>query len=190
MSHEVFTKAEWANAPRITGPGNRILHIGARFIALDFAALEMVAMMQEAAGAFRAVYPIDAAKAPVMLGDVPAALVKVETEGAEDYLLHSPKDLETLVVINGVLTVKNRRFSSYSNPNSGKTGALTSGDVLVLKPERVRLTAHSLYDTATSLALSIFGLPHDDGHELILRRIYNPNKDIDPTHITPIPHEG
>jgi hypothetical protein len=189
MRHPEFTIAEWESAPEYRGPGLRELHQHSHTAILDFESMEMIATIQHEAGAFRSSDGLGALKAPVKLGDIPAAFVKVVSLNEDDYFIHTPYESEILVVINGVLTIRNDRFASARQTNAGTSEPLRSGDVVALAPEEIRLTAHGLDRQAASLALSIMGMRPEQTELIILQNRFSFDKEIDPDGRTRLPYE-
>lgn len=150
-----FSKGEWETAPVYLGPGTRDLRDASGVVMLDFGALEMLANFQAESGAFSAPNGLATETAPVMIGDTPGAFIKVSSLGEDDYLVYTPKEPEILVVINGILTVKNYSSFNIFSADSSITDALTSGDIMQLEPEGVQMTAIGLELQAESLALTI-----------------------------------
>lgn len=169
IRHPEFSKGEWDKAPVYWGPGFKEFHQHNRTTLLDFETLEMIANFQTESGAFRSSSGIDTLKAPVKIGDTPAAFIKVSSSEEDDYFVHTPHEPEILVVINGFLTVRNHRFASVSDETSGTTGALASGDVITLEPEGVQMTAHGLGIQAESLALAIMDVAPEQRGLILLQ---------------------
>ena len=188
-THPEFTAAEWECAPEYWGPGLKEIHRHSRTTILDFESLQMLAAMQEEAGAFRSNNQLETLKAPIKLGEIPAAFVKIASLNEDDYLIHWPKLPEILVVINGMLTVKNSRFASVIKNNAGSSGVLRCGDVVSLAPEGVQLTAHGLDKQAASLALTILGIHPSQTELIVLQGRFNPKTEFDPAGRTKLPYE-
>jgi hypothetical protein len=189
VRHPEFTDAEWNSAPEYRGPGVKELHKHSGTVILDFESLQMTANMLEQTGAFRSNNGLDTLKAPIKLGGVPAAFLKIVSLNEDDYLVHTPHGQEILVVLNGILTIKNSRFASRSNMGADRTEHLRSGDVVALAPEGIQLTAHGLDRQAASLALSIMGMHPEQTELIILQNIFNTEKKIDPDGRTKLPYE-
>jgi hypothetical protein len=189
MKHPEFTAEEWENAPVYDAPGLTELHRHTRTTILDFASLQMIAHAQESAGAFRSASSLESPKAPIKLGDIPAAFVKVVSLNEDDYVVHTPHGPEILVVLNGILTVKNSRFASLTRPRAGSSQPLASGDVIALAPEGVQLTAHGYDMQAASLALSILDIHPRQTEFIIMQGRFNGPKEIGPEGRTKLPYE-
>lgn len=189
MRHPEFTDADWADAPTYIGPGIRELHQHARTTVLDFASLQMVADMQQESGAFRAKSGFSPAMAPIKLGDIPAAFIRVESGFADDYQMYKPPAPEILVVIQGILRVERRQLRNSFRANTGMSKPLASGDVITLPPGRTRLSAHGLDEEASSLALSMWDIHPKQTQLIVLRGIFNKDKEIDPAGRVNLPYE-
>ena len=189
MRHPEFSTAEWDNAPTYGGMGLRDLHRQRGTTILDFSILETLANYQEESGAFRTTTSLNPPKAPLKLGDVPAAFLKIGSRNEDDYLIHNSSGPEVLVVINGVISLKNSRFASIADPRAGTTGALGSGDVVALDQGDVRLTAHGLQKEAAGLALSIMGMDPQQTELIVIQDRLHLPKEIPSEGRTPLPYE-
>lgn len=189
MRHPEFSVEEWERAPVYGGPGLTDLHQHTRTTILDFVSLQMIAHMQEGSGAFRSSTPLDSPKAPIKLGDIPAAFVKVASLNENDYVVHTPHGPEILVVLNGILTVKNSRFASVLKLHAGRSRPLASGDVIALAPEGVQLTAHGQDIQANSMALSILDIHPEQTEFIVMQNRFSGEKVIDLEGRTKLPYE-
>lgn len=171
IRHPEFSEGEWEKAPVYWGPGLKELR--SRTTVLDFEALEMIANSQIESGAFRANSGISTLKAPIKIGETPAAFVMVTSLNEDDYFVHTPQEPEILVVINGFLTVRNQRFTKIYDEDSGTTGTLTTGDVITLDPEGVQMTAHGLGLQAESLALAIMDVAPEQRGLILIQDGFN-----------------
>lgn len=177
IRHPEFSKGEWEKAPVYWGPGFKEFHQHARTTLLDFGELETIAKRQAESGAFRSSSSLDTLKAPIKIGDTPAAFIKVTSSEEDDYFVHTPHKPEILVVINGLLTVTNQRFFSLFDEGSGTTGALVSGDVMTLEPEGVQMRSQGLRQESESLALAIMDVaPEQRGLILIQNKFNSPGQ--------------
>ena len=188
-THPGFTAAEWEKAPEYYGPGLNELHQHSRSIVLDFESLRMIAAAQEDEGAFQAGNGLEALKAPIKLGDVPAAFLKIVSLNEDDFLLHTPREAEILVVINGILTIRNSRFANLLSVDADRSGTLRSGDTVALGPEGVRLTAHGLDRQAATLALSITGVHPQQTGLIVRQNIFKSGKEVTPIGRISLPYE-
>jgi hypothetical protein len=187
--HPEFTDAEWDSAPVYRGPGLKDLHKHTGSIVLDFASLEMIAEAQESNGSFRSSDGLDVLKAPLMLGDAPALFLKVVSLNDDDYIVHRPTSDEVLVVVRGLLTIRNNRFANIFNANAGQTGPLQSGDVVPLGSSGIQLTAHGLETQASSLALSISGIHPEQLEFIYMDNIFTTQREINPAGRVNLPYE-
>lgn len=152
--HPAFTPEQWERAPQYTGPGNAELHELCDATILDFSELNALALGAEEADAFE-VDERGVAKAPLKLGHLPAAFYKVTTADFDVAAVHMPAEPEILVVLDGVLSVRNSRQAALG-VNVYDT-ALFSGEVRKLGGKSmVEMRALGLFDTPTSLAISVF----------------------------------
>lgn len=190
LRHPEFSLDEWEKAPVYHGPGTKELQSRGGLISLDFTALEMLASTQEDAGAFRSSNGLEASKAPIKLGDTAAAFIRVSSMNTDDYLVHNPTSAEVLVIINGILTLKNSRFAQILRAHSGQTGPLEPGDVLSLEPEAVRLKAHGLNTQATSLALAIKDIEPRQRGLIIMQEGFKGIKQVEPEGRVNLPYEN
>jgi len=96
---------------------------------------------------------------------------------------------EILVVVTGILTIRNSRFASLFRLDADQSGPLHSGNAVALGPEGVRLTAHGLDRQAASLALSIMGMHPEQTDLIIMQNIFHAGKGINPAGRVNLPYE-
>jgi len=188
LRHPEFSIAEWEQAPQYWGPGIREMQDQGNVSVLDFDALQMIASAQQEDGAFRA-DGFDTKKAPLKLGNLPAAFLQIVSEEPGDFVVHAPHGPEILVVLNGILTVKSTKNLNLNKQDFVSSGPFSSGDVLPLNNNALHMSAHSLSRKATSLALTLYDAETEQENLLIIRKGRYGDKMITPTERTKLPYE-
>jgi hypothetical protein len=172
LRHPEFSMSQWEQAPQYWGPGIRELQHQGNATVLDFEALQMIAEAQASSGAFQS-DGMEVSKAPLKLGNVPASFLDVVSEDFDDFVVHTPLGPEILVVIDGLLTIKNFRQFMWRDMRFKTTSPLHSGDVLTLEPEGVKMKAQGLHKNARSLVLAIYNAPTINEDLVISKGRYN-----------------
>jgi hypothetical protein len=189
VRHPDYSMDEWDGAPQYWGPGTRELQEYGQVTVLDFERLEMLAELQRDRGEFKPDNGTDAQKAPVKVGAFLGNFVSIESLDEEDYLLHRPYEVEIFVVLKGLLEVERSLTPGMPRFSAPSRGILRQGDVVGLKPGELQLTAHGLEGRASSLALSILGLPSRQADYIITRSRFTMGKEFDVDFKPQLPYE-
>lgn len=149
LTNANFSPREWDLAPQY-----RADEAQGAVIPLDFQVLGDMAAAEEAKGAFRTGSNGTMAMAPLRLGHLPAAFLKV-TNHPEFIAEHMPSENETLVVLDGALKVEpvdNSRQSWRQEP-----AKFMPGTALNIKGgAKLSLEALGVFDPVQCLAVAVY----------------------------------
>jgi hypothetical protein len=145
-----FSPRDWELAPQYRGekssPG---------LISLEFGTLKKMAAYENKIGSFRETNDKTMARAPLFVDDLPAAFYQISTTHEQVTPKHNSTDLETIVVVNGILKLAKNEYVAAMGTDKSHI-RLAPGDVTELQDEAVVMQAVGFTDPASCLALVLY----------------------------------
>ena len=151
LPHTEFSPRDWELAPRYTSP---VSHPKA--VVLEFARLRELADQEKQIGSFRKSRDGTMAKAPLFIDDLPAAFYRIDTTYEQFTPNHNTTELETIVVINGILKVASNDSARNKARDRSMDDMFYEGHLVELQAEAVSMQAVGIIDPASCLAVALY----------------------------------